>query len=211
MIDRARAGHWGGLAKLEALSLPRVEDRTSGVEALVPPAGERRLRALVDAHIDFIWRSLRRLGLSSADADDGVQKVFWVAARKLDAIEKGKERAYLFGTAQRVAHDVRRAASRRPETVTEDVDMADPAPGPEESADRRRTRAVLDEVLDGMPLEVRTVFVLFELEELSAPEIAALIDAPLGTVASRLRRGRELFRAAAARTQAQVAFHGGTR
>jgi RNA polymerase sigma-70 factor (ECF subfamily) len=209
MIDGARRGHPGAVNEVEVGLLPRMGERASGVEVVGPAVHAGRLRALVDAHIDFIWRSLRRLGLSSADADDGVQSVFLVAARKLDVIEVGRERAYLFSVAQRVAHDVRRAASRRPETVTQEVDAADPAPGPEEFADRRRARALLDQVLDGMPPEVRTVFVLFELEEMSAPDIAALIGVPLGTVASRLRRGREIFHAAAARVQARAAFHGG--
>jgi RNA polymerase sigma-70 factor (ECF subfamily) len=60
-----------------------------------------------------------------------------------------------------------------------------------------------------MPLEARSVFVLFELEELTVPEIAAMLDLPIGTVASRLRRGRELFRAAATRMRARATFHGG--
>jgi len=68
---------------------------------------------------------------------------------------------------------------------------------------------MLDAVLDSMPMEQRTVFVLFEFEELSVPEIALLVDAPLGTVSSRLRRARELFHAAADRVRARASFKGG--
>jgi RNA polymerase sigma-70 factor (ECF subfamily) len=60
--------------------------------------------------------------------------------------------------------------------------------------EQRRARHLLDEILDGLELDVRTVFVLFELEELTAPEISELLGIPIGTVASRLRRAREDFR-----------------
>jgi RNA polymerase sigma-70 factor (ECF subfamily) len=55
--------------------------------------------------------------------------------------------------------------------------------------------------LQQLPQDSRTVFILFELEALSSPEIAALIDVPLGTVASRLRRAREQFRTLVAQAQ----------
>ena len=64
---------------------------------------------------------------------------------------------------------------------------------------RRRLSELLDVVLEQMPIDLRTVFVLFELEGLSAPEIAAALSIPLGTVASRLRRARQTFAQAAAR------------
>ncbi len=64
---------------------------------------------------------------------------------------------------------------------------------PEELLERRQTRALLDEVLETMPLPQRSVFVLFELEGMTTPEIAESLDLPLGTAASRLRRARELF------------------
>ncbi len=60
-----------------------------------------------------------------------------------------------------------------------------------------------------MPMEARSVFVLFELEELTVTEIARVLEVPIGTVSSRLRRARELFRAAALRLRAHAAFHGG--
>jgi RNA polymerase sigma-70 factor (ECF subfamily) len=64
-------------------------------------------------------------------------------------------------------------------------------------------------VLGEIPIETRSVFVLFELEELTVPEIADMLELPIGTVASRLRRGRELFRAAATRLRARTSFQGG--
>ena len=173
---------------------------------------DARLRAMVGAYFDFIWRSLRRLGVPQCDVDDCTQQVFWVAARKLDDIQAESERAYLFSTAMRVASDARRSRTRRREVNEEDAgEPCDPAPDPEQIADRRRARAMLDEVLDELPMELRVPFVLFELEEMPTAEIAALLEVPAGTVASRLRRGREEFQKIVARRRARATFDGGQR
>jgi RNA polymerase sigma-70 factor (ECF subfamily) len=189
-------------------ALEQTDDRTSGSGD--KPPNPARLRVLVDSHFDFIWRSLRRLGLPDADADDAAQRVFWIASRKLGRIEHGKERAFLFGTACHVAREARRARGRRREDLTDGIEVEDATQGAEELVDRNKAREVLDRVLDSMSLDVRAVFVLFEIEEMTVPAIAELLDVPAGTVASRLRRGRELFHAAAARFRAREARHGGT-
>ena len=153
-----------------------------------------RARALVDEHYAFVWRSLRRLGVPVADVDDGVQRVFWVATRKLESIRPGAERSYLYQTALRVASAVRRGAQRRREVLTADPeDRTDPSLSAEEIVDLKRARARLDAILDQMELDVRAVFTLFELDRLSLSEIAELLDIPRGTAASRLRRARERF------------------
>jgi RNA polymerase sigma-70 factor (ECF subfamily) len=167
---------------------------------------------MVGEHFDFVWRSLRRLGVPQGEVDDCAQQVFWVAARKVGEISEGSERAYLFSTAMRVASDARRSRSRRREVGEDDATEAlDPGPTPEEAADQRRARALLDEVLDAMPMDLRAPFVLFELEELPTAEIGAMLDLPAGTVASRLRRAREEFQKIVARVQARASFRGGQR
>jgi RNA polymerase sigma-70 factor (ECF subfamily) len=171
----------------------------------------RRLRSLVEAHHDFIWRSLRRLGVAPADVDDSTQQVFLIAARKLDSIRHGCERRFLFQTALRVASEHRRAVRRRAELGGGAEDsLVDSAPLAPELLEMRQARAQLDAILDEMPFDLRTVFVLFELDEMTAPEIAALLDIPIGTVASRLRRARAAFSAAANRG-AMRAADGGSR
>jgi RNA polymerase sigma-70 factor (ECF subfamily) len=206
-----------GLGRTEAAP-SRVRDRDragAGVAIAVArtPAAARvadaRLRQLVEGQYDFIWRSLRRLGVPEVDADDCAQQVFLVASRKLDDIVVGCERPFLFSTALRVASDARRTRSRRRE-VFEDVDEPrDSAPNPEQIAEQKRARALLDEVLDSLPMELRAVFVLFELEELPSAEIAEVLALPIGTVASRLRRAREEFQRIIARMKARDAFDGG--
>jgi RNA polymerase sigma-70 factor (ECF subfamily) len=169
---------------------------------------EARLRAMVDDHFDAVWRALRRLGVPDAGADDACQQVFLVALRRLEDIEGGGERAYLLGIAVRVASDARRAARRRREVPIDDElaetlsarsARAASAPLPDDILEQRRALATLMAVLDEMPRDMREAFVLFDLEELSAPEVAQALGVPVGTVASRVRRARERFRRSLAR------------
>ena len=162
------------------------------------------IRALVDEHFGFIARSLRRLGVSEIDVDDAAQQVFLVAARKQERIVTGNEKSFLYGIALRVASEARRARRRRTagEGAAAAQSMAFVAATPEQLAAERQARAMLDQILDVMPDKVRAVFTLFELEELTMAEIARLLGVAPGSVASRLRRGRELFHDRAARLRA---------
>jgi RNA polymerase sigma-70 factor (ECF subfamily) len=161
-----------------------------------PVSGEAepRLRGMVAAHFEAMWRLLRRLGVPASDLDDAVQEVILVLARRLDTIEKGSERAFVLSTAYRVASTARRSLRRRPATVElEDVVLTDPDLGPEALVAQRQTRELLDRVLAALPIDIRAVFVLYELERLTMAEIAETLGVAPGTVASRLRRGRALF------------------
>jgi RNA polymerase sigma-70 factor (ECF subfamily) len=170
---------------------------TSALPAL-EKSDQERLAGLLQAHFRLVWRTLRRLGLHPHVADDAAQEVFLIIADRLEAIEVGKERAFVIGTAYRVAANVRRKEERRRESAAPDVGSEPSScPNPEELMERKQWRERLDVVLDGMPLDLRSVFVLFELEGLSSPEIANALSIPLGTVASRLRRARETFAEAA--------------
>lgn len=163
-----------------------------------------RFRSMVDGHFDFIWRSLRGLGVPAASVDDAAQQVFLIASQKLEAIMPGSERSFLFATARGIASNARRSEHRNRELLDEEalVSRADTAPDPEEIAASRQARRILDRILDGLTEDLRTVFLLYELEGQTTAAIAALLDVPMGTVASRLRRAREEFQAAARRYQA---------
>lgn len=158
------------------------------------PAERTSLSAedLVRQHFDFVWRLLRRFGLGAGDADDTAQQVFVVACRKLASIHAGRERAFLFGVASRTAARFKRDLGRRGE---EELDLEPPSefPSPEVLVDQRRARQLLDQLLAQMPLELRCVFVSYEIEQLSLSEIAEGLSIPRGTAASRLRRAREDF------------------
>ncbi len=168
--------------------------------------GARIRRGFAD-HFDLIWRTMRRLGLASAEADDAAQEVFVVYARKIAEIDPEKERSFLFGTAVRVAANARRARSAARGGDASDAsidDLRDPAPPLDDQLDSARARALLDEALSSLPEDLRVVLVLSELDEMTAPTIAEMLEVPVGTVASRLRRARESFSKVAQRMRARL-------
>lgn len=166
-------------------------------EASVPTD---RLTTLFHHHFDLVWRTVRRLGVAPEAVDDAAQEVFMIASRRLASIEPGKERAFLYGTAVRVASTARRTSlRRRAQPPDEAGDPADTTPAADELVDRKRARELLDELVARLPDDTRPVFVLYELEGLTMDEIATCLELPPGTVASRLRRAREVFQAAVAK------------
>jgi RNA polymerase sigma-70 factor (ECF subfamily) len=167
----------------------------------------QRFEAVLEEHFDFVWRSLRRLGVPASDLDDAAQEVFVVAARRLDDFMRDRERAFLFGTATRVASTRRRGARRHPEDATDAIDeRAADELDPEELSELRLARPLLQEILDALEPDLRAVFVLAELEELPTREIAELLAIPVGTVSSRLRGARTEFQAAVKRLAARQLF-----
>jgi RNA polymerase sigma-70 factor (ECF subfamily) len=167
-------------------------------------ANTQRRVALVRAHLRDVWNFLRRVGLSPEDADDAAQEVFLVAMDKFDRLEPGRERAFLFGIALRVASRSRRSSKSRAEKTVGEFDIEEclsTDPSSYELVARKQARELLDRALSEMKPELRNAFVLFELEELTMVEIAALTDVPLGTVASRIWRAREQFLQATKRMQ----------
>jgi RNA polymerase sigma-70 factor (ECF subfamily) len=134
-----------------------------------------------------------------------MQEVVVIAAARLEDIAPQSERSFLFSTAFRVGSEYRRRrASRHEVGEGELVHHEDPTPEPDALADQIRARAVLDGVLAAMPTDLRAVFTLYEIEEMTMGEIAGLLRLPQGTVASRLRRAREQFEARVDRLQARM-------
>jgi len=172
----------------------------------------RDFRALYDAWFADVNRWIRALGASPSDHDDLIQQVFVVVNRKLAEIDVDRERPFIFQTALRVASDARRTLRRRREVIDPSLlERIDVAPGPDECASRKQARVLLDAVLEGMPLDLRAVFILFEIEELSSIEIARLLGVPTGTVASRLRRARVDFQARVEKLEARETNRGESR
>jgi RNA polymerase sigma-70 factor (ECF subfamily) len=162
---------------------------------------KERLERLITQEYRLVWRLLRRFGVPQSSVDDATQQVFLVIAERLAEIRPESERSFAFGTALRVAQSLRRRSARESTELHAEERMAH-GPLPDELTDQHRACERLDRILDQLPDELRSVFVLFELEGMTSPEIAALSGLALGTVASRLRRAREQFRAIVA-AQAQ--------
>lgn len=156
-----------------------------------------RLEQIFNDHHASVWRALRRRGLTPEAAEDATQETFLLAAERLGDIQQERERAFLIGTALRLAHTLNRKTVRW--ELDEDMDQRS-----SEARDTGETRAdqqICDLVLSKVDPDLVEVFVLYELEGLTSPEIAGLLEIPLGSVASRLRRAREQFRSAAERVE----------
>jgi RNA polymerase sigma-70 factor (ECF subfamily) len=147
------------------------------------------------AHHDFVWRTLRRMGVSERDAMDARQKVFLIAHRGLGKFEgRSAVKTWLCGIALRVASDYRRSAVSRREVLMAEIPAAASCQAEQlRKLEEQERIATLDAILAKLPIEQRTVFVLFELEEVSGEQIAELLAVPEGTVRSRLRLARRAF------------------
>jgi RNA polymerase sigma-70 factor (ECF subfamily) len=164
---------------------------------MAPSGRPLAFRAMYDANVDFVWRNLRRLGVSTAEVDDRTQEVFVVAHRRWESFEDQGHgpRAWLFQIVLWVVSDMRRHRRRHPEDpdggVAESI-RSNPPPQLDDLA-RKEALEQLDRALETMDVGRRAVFVLHEIEEMTAPEIARTMDLPLNTVYSRLRVAREEF------------------
>lgn len=192
-------------------SLARSRARPEG-ELRAAPAPD--FEAVYQDHFDFVWRSMGRLGVDPSAVEDAAQDVFVVAHRRLAAFEgRSSVKTWLFGIAIRVARDHRRAARRTrshgivPEGEADTAAVADTAaPSPLEVATRAEAVARLEAILRELPEDRRAVFILAELEQMSAPEIAEAVGANLNTVYTRLRAARREFNEAVARHAAHDAW-----
>ena len=145
-----------------------------------------RLARLIRAQYGFVWRLLRRIGATDTEADSAAQQVFSAAARRIDDIRTGSERAFLFSSSLHVAARVQRER-------IEPAALSEAAPALEDLDEAQQSREILGVLLQQMPLELRVIFILHEVERLPASEIAEIVGIPLGTVASRLSESLDDF------------------
>ncbi len=173
------------------------------VQSPVEPAS---FQQVYDAYVDYVWRTVGRLGVRGDAVQDVTQEVFLVVHRKLAEFEgRASVKTWLFQIARRVVRDHRRTKRRRDEghaeTSIADIDQlpADDQSGPDASAAKAEAVRVLHEVLDCLDDEKREVFILAELEQWPAPEIAQALGINVNTAYSRLRLAREAFNLALVR------------
>lgn len=186
MTDRPSVGH----------SAP-VLDVAAVTRAAPPP-----FDAVYAEHFSFVWRVLRRYGVSAAHLDDAAQETWVVVHRRLSTFEgRSSLRTWLAGIALRVASDHRRWRRRKDphEPIADEPVFAATSPSPEDALQRAQAAQLLDRLLDAIPEERRVVFVLTELEQMSAPEVSEALGVPVNTVYSRLRVARAEFDAAVTR------------
>jgi RNA polymerase sigma-70 factor (ECF subfamily) len=181
--------------------------RTTSPSGAPGAAIDRRaaFRTMYEQHVDFVWRNLRRLGVSEAEVDDKAQEVFVIAHRRFDDFEERGHgpRAWLFQIVLRVASDARRHRRRHPVDPDGGAAQDRESVEPEQIAafDRREALGRLDRALRTIEVGRRAVLVLHEIEEMTAPEISETLGVPLNTVYSRLRVARAELEAALAKEE----------
>ncbi len=155
----------------------------------LPPA---ELGVLFDTHAAAIARVAARLTGRGAHVDDLVQETFLVALRRPSALrEADNVRAWLMGVAANLCRHHHRSHARRGAMEAVVAELPRPeAAGADHFAEQRRLAERLRHLLSQLPYEQAEVFVLKELEQLTAREIATITDAPAKTVESRLRLAR---------------------
>ncbi len=147
-------------------------------------------------HYDGLWQFLRRMGLPAHGADDVAQSAFLITIEALPRILPGCERAFLYSTAVRLVYDVRRRAQR--EVISADLDLGrSPSPPPDDLAHQKRLRELFEALLEGIERDSRAVFIGFEVDGFTIPEIADALAIPTEAATCRLRRARKRFRAIA--------------
>lgn len=158
--------------------------------------------AVYTAHVHLVWRTVRAFGVSEAHLEDAVQDVFIVVHRRLGEFAgRARIETWLFAIARRVAGAYRRTASRK----TDRQQVLDEAMALASSDDtfaalsRAQAAAAVAAILDGLDEDKRVIFTLVELEQMSVPDVAAVLGINLNTAYSRLRLARRAFDAAVAR------------
>jgi RNA polymerase sigma-70 factor (ECF subfamily) len=145
---------------------------------------------LYDAHVAFVWRNLRRLGVEGSALDDATQDVFLVLHRRIAELPPDAVRGWLFGVTRRVASDYRRSVARRGAVA---LDAAPPAVSEGSVPERLDAARIVAAALATLRDEQRDVLILADLEQLAAPEISVALGVGLNTVYSRLRLARAEF------------------
>jgi RNA polymerase sigma-70 factor, ECF subfamily len=179
---------------------PMIERVTASRE---PVRAEISFEQVYSIYVDFVWRSALRLGVDEAAADDVVQQVFIVVYQRLYNFEgRSTLKTWLFAILLRVVRGHRRIVRRKSAHLAHewaDPDLvADGSDTPLEALSRAEASRTIDILLDSLDGDKRVVFVMAELEEMTAAEISLATGLEPGAVYSRLRAARTDFERAAA-------------
>jgi RNA polymerase sigma-70 factor, ECF subfamily len=176
---------------------------------LAPPVGQMTPdEACLDAfqrELAYIYRTLQRLGTARSELEDLTQDVFLALRRSWPQYDPSRPlRPYLFGIAFRIASAHQRKARR--EVAFEIVDAHDTRPGPEDVLHIKQARALVLAALDRIPLPRRAVLVMRDLDEIPIEEVASVLEIPLFTAYSRLRKARRELETAVRRVMKKGDF-----
>lgn len=161
-----------------------------------PPAEELvahpTFEQLYRMHFDFVWRCLRRLGVHQAHLDDAAQDVFLVVHRRLHEYQpRVSARAWLFAITRRVAHDYRRRESRKGGGLPLSQQIPTRRPDALHDVECAEAAEIVLRFLETLKNPQREAFVLSELEQLTAPEVASATGTRVSTVYTRVQAARQ--------------------
>jgi RNA polymerase sigma-70 factor (ECF subfamily) len=150
--------------------------------------------AMYREHFGFVWRTLRRLGVSVDALDDTAQEVFLVVHRRASELRvEGSPKAWLFAIAQRVASDHRRWRRRKGHVLPLESEVPARSQTPLEHAMHREASDLVLDFLAQLDDQRRAAFVLADLEQMTAPEISRATGANINTVYYRIASARKAF------------------
>lgn len=191
-------------AQAGAVGHPAAIDRPEPVPSSRAGAGEIDFTEFFQDHFDYVWHTLRRLGVRERDLEDSTHDVFISVHRHLGEYDPERPaRPWLFAFALRTAAGYRRLARHRVDLVEDVGSLADARPAPEAQAISRQELDLVARALDALDFERRTIFVLHEIDGVTVPAAAELLKIPLNTAYSRLRLARADFAAAVRRLEAR--------
>jgi RNA polymerase sigma-70 factor (ECF subfamily) len=181
----------------------QAEVGSSGVSAKVPS-----FEAIYQHYFDFVWSSTRRLGVSPPTTDDVVQEIFMVIHAKLHTLRQAHSlRSWVYGIVRRTVsshHRSQRTKAATGAAYALEADALQPmSPTPLDLTTQNDQVKLLWRLLESLDPTKREVFILAQLEEMTAPEIAEALEIPLNTAYSRLRAARMAFEEVLTRQNAQ--------
>ena len=182
-------------------SVPNWPTLTDSAADAEPEELVARVEQIFHRHLDAVWRTARDLGVLPRDLEDVAQEVMVVCVRRLSDIDPERERAFLLATTARIAANWRRARRRRPTESVESmeglsIDAGAPQlrrDGPAELLEHKRELQVVQAALEQMTEPQRIAFTLFEIEGLTAREIAHELGLSEPVVFARIQRARGVF------------------
>ena len=179
-----------------AFEAPAAEAPSACEPRVVPPD----IGVVYEAHFAYVFRCLRGLGVRDAALDDAVQDVFLVVQDKLARFDGGAQlRTWLYAIVLRIARRYRERAAIEARKFVASEPASDASF--EAEIERGERLQLAQRALAALDDDKREVFVLAQVEQMSAPEIAEILSVPVNTVYSRLRAARAAFSAHVARMQ----------
>lgn len=161
--------------------------------------------ALYRANVDFVWRSLRRLGVRDASLDDATQEVFLVVHRRFHEFRPGSSvKAWLFAIAQRTASDQRRWVRRKGNLLPLHEEHPAGQATPLDSAIAREASDLVLAFLAQLDEPRRVAFILSDLEQMTAPEIGSALGVNTNTIYYRIASARKAFAAYVEKTSGEA-------